>query len=261
MYSFDGLPGGGSGGGGEKNNDPTRVRLSDVRHGPATVASPSSAIRQTLPTSTYRLLLPTPTRQRRGARFIFFLLMRTSFRLSYCRLNNTRISPFPAANGSSALPISVPGRCMRIPPPTFTGTDFIATPSLSLVTSRSPILIGPLLASTFTFTRPVDATSTRPSPASPRTTPGCREITPATRLSWDCVEAITWFDCAESRTTTVPGGSSCEESTHSATSWYFALMLPSTVILPATWSLFAGVGVPMPKLPAVSTTILKASAV
>jgi hypothetical protein len=51
MYSFDGLFGGGNGGGGEKNSDPTRVRLNDVRHGPATVAKPSTAIKPTLPTS------------------------------------------------------------------------------------------------------------------------------------------------------------------------------------------------------------------
>ena len=63
----------------------------------------------------------------------------------------------PWAKGSSALPINVPGRCMRMPPIS-TGTDFIAKPSLSLVTSSSQIWIGPLVASTFTFTRPVVAT-------------------------------------------------------------------------------------------------------
>jgi hypothetical protein len=52
MYSFDGLPGGGNGGGGEKNNDPTRVRLKDVRHGPAAVANPNTAIRPTLPNTS-----------------------------------------------------------------------------------------------------------------------------------------------------------------------------------------------------------------
>ena len=54
-----------------------------------------------------------------------------------------------------------------------TGTDFIATPSTSPVTSRSPTSIAPRVASTLTLTRPVVATSTLPSPASPSAMPGC----------------------------------------------------------------------------------------
>jgi hypothetical protein len=68
-------------------------------------------------------------------------------------------------------------------PPSCIGSDFIARPATSLVTMRSPIWMGARVASTLTLTRPVVATSTLPSPASPREMPGWAEMTPATRVS------------------------------------------------------------------------------
>jgi hypothetical protein len=78
MYSFDGLPGGG--GGGEKNNEPILVLLNGVRHGPATPARATMKIRQPLPIITYLRFVRMLERRRRSVRFVFFLLIESSFR-------------------------------------------------------------------------------------------------------------------------------------------------------------------------------------
>ena len=94
---------------------------------------------------------------------------------------------------------------------------------------------------------------TRLSPRSPNTRPGWRDTAPATRVSYAFADACTRFGSVGSTMTTVPGASGDAVSTHSATSWYFAPMLPSTVTSPATWSFVAGVVVPMPMLPLLAT--------
>src|ERR1700686_2396463 len=92
--------------------------------------------------------------------------------------------------------------------------------------------MGPFVASTLTRTLPVVATNTLLAPLSPRARPGCSETTPATRVSYACVEGMTWLDLVESRTTTVPLEICSEEGTHSATSWYLALIVPVRLIFP-----------------------------
>lgn len=52
--------------------------------------------------------------------------------------------------------------------------------------------------------------------------------------------------------TTVPAGSVSRASTHSATSWNRAAMLPSTFRLPATCSRSVGTDTPIPMLPDLS---------
>src|SRR5260370_264165 len=66
------------------------------------------------------------------------------------------MSPSPLGRGSRALPRMVPGRWI-FAPPTSNGSDFMAMPGRSLVTSRSPIRMGCLLASPRTLTLPVVA--------------------------------------------------------------------------------------------------------
>src|SRR5687768_17088194 len=100
------------------------------------------------------------------------------------------------------------------------GSDRIATPGLSLLTRRSPILISPVEASTLVRKRPVVATRTLDFDASPRASPGLSEITPATAVEYADVDATTWFEALGSMTTTVPYGSwsNSVDGTHSATS-------------------------------------------
>ena len=78
--------------------------------------------------------------------------------------------------------------------------------------------IGPREASTRTRTRPVVAIFAFEGEASPRISPGCAETTPATVVSYGCDEAMTSFDAAGLRTTTVPAESVSAAGTHSATS-------------------------------------------
>ena len=98
------------------------------------------------------------------------------------------------------------------------------------------------------------ATLTWFSPPSPKRTPGLSETTPATRVSYGWLLGVTSFGRVASRTTTVPASIFFAAGTHSATSWYFAAMLPSTWTLPATWNIAAGALVPMPTFPFVPTT-------
>lgn len=141
MYSLDGLFGDGigAGGGGEINSARTLLMPGTVPHGPAIVTTPSTIIKPALPIIVHLRFFPLLKGQRPLDRAVLFLLIAVSFlKKGYCKLRRTRISPVPWANGSSALPINVPGRWI-FTPPISTGIDFIATPSLSLVTSKSPI--------------------------------------------------------------------------------------------------------------------------
>src|SRR5438876_9072324 len=101
----------------------------------------------------------------------------------------------------------------------------MAMPGLLLVTRRSPMRIGPFVASTFTRTRPEVATRTFDGDASPSEMPGFFETTPATVVSYEVFDNVTSLGCEESSMTTVPGSMAVAAGTHSAKSWYLALML------------------------------------